>query len=402
MVDVGTLELPEFDPADTALNGDRFHAVMGELAQRSWLVRIPLGYMTTDREAGEFFLRTKHATFPGQTIAELYGIESGPLREEIDRNILHIDGADHTRLRNLINPFFTPKAADRWRPVMRQILEELFARLEDTRRVEFVQAFAKPYPSLTIATVVGAPREDAERLYDWSNWIQRQFDGPSLMTQRAEIDRAVEEFYEWCGELLTQRRETPADDLISVLIAARHEGDRLTDVELVNLVLNVLIGAVDTTQSQLAHAIRLFAAHPDQWRLLGQEPERAPAAVEETLRHEPVTPFTARILTGDVTYRDVNFPQGTVVMVCSFTGNRDGAGVPDFDITAQRDGARLMTFGAGVHYCVGSNIARAELEEALAFLAPRLPELRPDGEPVFGTIQGIYVLDTLPVAWGTV
>lgn len=401
MVEVGTLELPEFDPADTELHGDSFHEAMGELARRSWLARIPLGYMTLDREAGEFFLRTRQATFPGQTIAMLYGIESGPLREEIDRNILHIDGADHTRLRNLLNPFFTPRAADRWRPVMRGILDELYAALGDRNRVEFVQAFAKPYPSLTISTIVGAPRRDAERLYDWSNWIQRQFDGPSLMTQRAEIDRAVAEFYEWCAEVLAQRRESPADDLISVLIAARQDEDRLSDVELVNLVLNVLVGAVDTTQSQLAHAIRLFALHPEQWDLLGREPERVPAAVEEVLRHEPVTPFTARILTGDVTFRDVTFPAGTVVMICSFTGNRDGASPPAFDITAQRDGARLMTFGAGVHYCVGSNIARAELEEALAFLAPRLPGLRLDGEPRFGTIQGIYGLDALPVAWGS-
>lgn len=399
MVDVSTLELPEFDPADTELSGDRFHAVMADLAERSWLLRIPLGYMTTDRAAGEFFLRTKHATFPGQTIAELYGIDSGPLREEIDRNILHIDGVDHTRLRNLLNPFFTPKAADRWRPVMRGILAQLFRELGDAGRADFVAAFAKPYPSLTISTIMGAPREDAERLYDWSNWIQRQFDGPSLMTQRAEIDAAVAEFYEWCNELLARKRLEPADDLISVLIAARHEGDRLSDVELVNLVLNVLVGAVDTTQSQLAHAIRLFALHPEQWALLGREPERVPAAVDEVLRHEPVTPFTARILTDDLEYRDVRFPKGTVVMVCSFTGNRDGAGEPGFDITAQRQGARLLTFGAGVHYCVGSNIARAELEEALSYLAPRLRNLRLDGEPRFGTIQGIYGLDSLPIAW---
>ena len=400
MVDVGTLELPEFDPADTELNGARFHEVMGELAQKSWLLRIPLGYMTTDREAGEFFLRSRQATFPGQTIAELFGVESGPLREEIDRNILHIDGPDHTRLRNLLNPFFTPKAADRWRPVMREILDELWTNLGGAARIEFVQAFAKPYPSLTISTIVGSAREDADRLYDWSNWIQKQFDGPSLMTQRAQIDTAVAEFYDWCNELLARRKESPADDLVSVLIAARHEGDRLNDVELVNLVLNVLIGAVDTTQSQLAHAIRLFAAHPEQWELLGREPECVPSAVEEVLRHEPVTPFTARILTDDVSYRDVHFPKGTVVMVCSFTGNRDHDGLKDFDITAEREGARLMTFGAGVHYCVGSNIARAELEEGLVFLAPRMPGLRLDGEPAFGTIQGIYGLDALPIAWG--
>jgi cytochrome P450 len=398
-MDVSALDLPDFDPADTGLHGDRFHEVMEGLAERSWLARIPLGYMTLDREAGEFFLRTRQATFPGQVIAELFGIETGPLREEIDRNILHIDGDDHQRLRNLLNPFFTPRAADRWRPVMRELLGELFASVQDNGRMPFVEAFAKPYPSLTIATVMGAPREDAARLSNWSNWIQRQFDGPSLMTQRATIEQACAEFYVWCGELLAQRRETPGDDLISVLIAAEQAGERLSDVELVNLVLNVLIGGVDTTQAQLSHAIRLFALHPDQWELLGREPERVPQAVDEVLRHEPITPYTARILTSDVTYRDVAFPKGTVIMVCSFTGNRDGAGDPAFDITATRDGARLMTFGAGIHFCVGANLARAELEEALSFLAPRLPDLHLDGDPVFGTIQGIYGMDALPIAW---
>ena len=397
--DISLMELPEFDPADVSLHGREFHSVMAGLAERSWLARIPLGYMTLDREAGEFFLRTPKATFPGRLIAEMFSIDSGPLREEIDRNILHIDGDDHRRLRNLLNPFFTPRAVERWRPAMRQILESLWSKVASDRRIEFVQAFAKPYPSMTIATVVGAPLEDYSRLHDWSNLIQRQFDGPSLMTQREEIETAVEEFYVWCGDLLRRRRTEPADDLISVLIAAEAEGDRLSDVELVNLVLNVLIGGVDTTQSQLSHAMRLFAAHPDQWSRLASEPTLVPKAVDEVLRHEPITPFTARILTEDVTFRDVNFPAGTVVMVCSFTGNRDGAGDPGFDITAEREGARLMTFGAGIHYCVGSNLARAELEEALAFLAPRLPGLRLDGEPEFGTIQGIYGLNNLPIAW---
>jgi cytochrome P450 len=397
--DVTALDLPEFDPADVTLHSAQFHETMTELAARSWLARIPLGYMTLDREAGEFFLRTKKATFPGQKIAELFGIESGPLREEIDRNILHIDGADHRRLRNLLNPSFTPRAADRWRPVMREHLAELFGSIEEAGRTEFVGAFAKPYPARVIATVMGAPRKDADPLQQWSNLIQRQFDGPSLLTERAEIERACEEFYEWCGELLADRRAAPGEDLISALIAVEEEGDRLSDVELVNLVLNVLVGGVDTTQSQLAHAIRLFSAHPEQWTLLAREPERAPRAVEEVLRHDPITPFTARILTDDLTYRDVVFTKDTVVMVCSFTGNRDGAGDPAFDITAQRDGARLLTFGAGIHFCVGSNLASAELEEALAFLAPRMPGLRLDGDPAFGTIQGIYGLEALPIAW---
>ena len=166
--------------------------------------------------------------------------------------------------------------------------------------------------------------------------------------------------------------------------------------------LNVLVGGVDTTQSQLAHALRLFAEHPDQWARLRDEPELASAAVEEVLRFEPITPFTARIALEEVEYRDVTFPEGTVVLVCAHTGNRDPATYenPDrFDITADRGSPKPLTFGAGPHYCLGANLARAELQEALAFLAPRMPDLALDGEPEFGSIDGIYGLDALPIRW---
>ena len=399
MADAATLELPEFDPTDVTLNGDRFHDVVAELAASSWLARIPLGYLTLDREAGEFFLRTKKATFPGQMIAELFGVGPGPLREEIDNYILHIDGDRHRRLRNVLNPFFTPRAADRWRPVMREIIADICADLVGSGRCEFVAAVAAPYPSQVIATVMGAPRSDAPKLHEWSHWMQSQFDGPALLDDRERIEQAVVEFYEWCDALITARRSQPGDDLISVLIAAEAESGRLSDVELRNLVLDVIAGGVDTTHAQLAHALRLFAEHPQQWALLAERPELVTAAVEEVLRHEPVTPFGARILTGDVVYRDTTFPAGTLILIGAVTGNREGLDPADFDITATRDNARIMTFGAGIHFCVGANLARAELEEALLFLSSRMPGLRLDGPPEFGTVQGIYGVGSLPLAW---
>ena len=168
---------------------------------------------------------------------------------------------------------------------------------------------------------------------------------------------------------------------------------------------NVLAGGVDTTQSQLAHTIRLLAERPHQWELLRREPQLAERAVEEALRYEPITPFTARITTAEVSFRDVTFPAGTVVMVCAFTGNRDLEGGDDeagdaweFDIAAPRGRARALTFGAGVHYCVGANLARLELQEALRFLAEHVRELALDGPPEYETITGIYGLASLPVS----
>ena len=399
MTAASELDLPDFDTADTTLHGPAFHEVMTALAARGWLARTPLGYLVLDREAGEFFLRSRDAVFPGQLLAEMFGVDSGPLREEIDRNLLHLDGDVHRRLRALVGPSFTPRAADRWRPVLRQVLADLFAPLEAAGACDVVEDLAKPYPARTIAAVMGADPADADRLADWSQWIQRQFDGPSLLADRARIEQACSEFYAWCDDLLAHKRAEPGEDLVSQLVAAEQEGERLSDVELVHLVLNVLIGGVDTTQSQLSHAVRLFAEHPEQWELLRRRPELVPTAVDEVLRHEPITPFTARITTAEVVFRDVVFPAGTVVMIAAFTGNRDGAGDPAFDIAAERPGARLLTFGAGPHFCLGANLARAELEEALAFLAVRTPGLRLEAEPVFGTVQGIYGMEALAVAW---
>lgn len=400
---VTDMALPELDYLGPELKGDRFHEVMADLAARSWLATSPIGFFVLDREAAAFFLRTRSATFPGMKIAEMFEVREGPLLEQMRRNILHVNGDQHRRLRNLVNPAFTPRSADRWRPAMCEFLAQLWEPLAGEGRCDFVGAFAKPYPSLTIATVMGAPLDDAPKLYEWSNLIQRQFDPPSLMTEFDAIERACEEFYEWAGALIERRRDDPADDLISTLIAAEQQGDRLSDVECMNLVLNVLVGGVDTTQSQLAHGIRLFARDPEGWQLLASEPERAPAAVEELLRYEPITPFTARLLHEQVEYRDVVFPEGTVVMVCSFTANRDGVeGEPgDFDIAADRGQAKPLTFGAGIHYCLGANLARAELQEALAFLPERMPGLALDGDPELGSVHGIYGLERLPVRWNT-
>jgi cytochrome P450 len=431
---VGELELQELDYTDPDLRGERFHAAMAELRGAGWLARGPYGYIVLDRDAAEFFLRSRAATFPGMKIAEIFGVSEGPLYEQMKRNILHVNGPNHARLRGLINPALSPRAVERYRPVMRELLTKLLADADAAAaaacaeaeqadgaqpgggkevRCEFVDAFAKPFPSQVIATVMGAPLADAPRLHHWSNWIQRQFDAASMAGERDRIEQAVAEFYEYAEALLDERRREPGDDLVSKLIAASYRDDdadpstpeeRLSDSECINLVFNVLAGGVDTTQSQLAHAIRLLAEHPEQWRLLAADPSLAAAAAEEALRFEPITPFTARITSQELTYRDVTFPEGTVVMVCTFTGNRDltgdeqGHSGPDtFDIAAQRERARALTFGAGVHYCVGANLARLELTEALTFLAERVRELALDGPPVFESITGIYGLTELPL-----
>jgi cytochrome P450 len=289
---------------------------------------------------------------------------------------------------------------DRYRPAMRGFLAELLDSLGSDGRCEFIEDLAKPYPSLVIAEVMGAPHRYAPKLHEWSNWIQRQFDAPSLVSDRPRIEAMVSEFYAWADQLIVERRQSPSpgEDLISDLIAAEEQGDRLSNDELRNLVLNILVGGVDTSQSQLAHAVRLLAQHPDQWEALRSDPRGlALAAVDEALRYEPITPFTARITTAELEHRGVVFAAGSVILVSAWHANRDGVEPNAFDITADRGGARVLTFGAGIHYCVGANLARAEMQEGLAALAERATGVTLDGEPEFGTPSGIYGLERLPV-----
>jgi cytochrome P450 len=395
------LELPLFDHTDAALRGDRYRAAMAAIEPHDgWLSANPFGFTVLDRASGEFFLRTREAVFPGLTIAQLFQITGGPLHEEIVKNIININGGDHSRLRSLVNPALAPRAVDRYRPAMRSFAQQLLDALPEDGRCDFIEQFAKPYPSLVIAHVMGVPLSDAPRLHHWSNWIQRQFDAGSLLTERALIEQAVEEFYEYEDAFISERRERPGDDLISALITAEEEGERLDDDELRNLVLNILVGGVDTSQSQLAHAVRLLALHPDQWDALRADPqELALKAVDEALRYEPITPFTARITTSEVEHRGVTFPPGSIVLVSAWHANRDGVEPDEFDITAERSKARVLTFGAGVHYCVGANLARAEMQEGLALLAERVQRVELAGEAEFGTPSGIYGLDTLPLAF---
>jgi cytochrome P450 len=401
---VTDLDLPEIDLSDPELNGARWHEAMRELRDSgAWLARAPLGTVVLDRAAGEQFLRTKSAIFPGLLLAQLFEITEGPLYEQMVRNIINVNGADHARLRGLVNPALSPRAADRYRPMMREILADLWPRVSRLESFDFVAEIAKPYPSRTIARVMGAPDEDAPRLHDWSMWIQRQFDPIALSDseQLATIQLKAAEFYDWVRPLIARRRGTPADDLISSLIVAEEQGERLSDVELENLVLNILVGGVDTTQSQLAHAIRLLAERPEQWAALRAAPETlAPRAAEEALRFEPITPVTARMTVEEIEVNGVTFPENSIVAVCAFTANRDADSYeePDeFDIRVERETKRMLTFGAGIHYCVGANLARAELGEALAFLARHAERIELAGEPVLQSVSGIYGVDALPL-----
>ena len=395
------LDLPTFDYADPELRGERFHEEMERLRSAGWLARAePIGFFVLDRESASFFLRTPAAKFPGTAILEFQGITEGPLYERLKGNLLDLDGDHHRRLRKLVQPAFTPPAADRHRPAMRRHLEDLWEALDGATTFDAAASICQPYPARMIAELMGAPVEDAPRLGEWANKIQGQFDPVRVAQERETLEQATQEFQDYAWELLRSRRGDPGDDLISELLAAEEEGDRLTEAECVDLISAVLVGGVDTTQAQLAHGLALFCRHPEQWEALADDPELAAPAAEEALRYEPITPFTARLTREEITHRDVTFPAGSLILASAVTANRDPDAYEDpggFDIHADRGRAKPLTFGAGPHFCLGANLARAELQEAFAFLAPRMRGMRLAAEPGYESPLGIYGIGALRI-----
>jgi cytochrome P450 len=293
-----------------------------------------------------------------------------------------MEGDEHQRLRRLVSSAFTPRAADRFRPFMRQVINDLIDPFAADGRCEFVSQVCEPYPIPIICELLGAPKEDWQRFSDWANSIFKLFND-DMADHIDEMVTAGEELDEYVVDLIEARRGDLRDDLLSDLIAAEEEGEKLDNTELVMMVEAVILAGTDTTRNQLACALATFANHPDQWAKLGQEPELAARATEESFRYLGAVRGTGRFASEDIEYRDVLFPKGTLVFP-SFVGANHDVDLfnapTDFDITADRGSANHLTLGFGLHYCMGANLARAEMQEALTVLAKRMPNVRLDGE----------------------
>lgn len=372
------LDLPMLDTA--GLERSEALAAAARAASQHWLARTPLGFSLTRYDDAVACLRDRRFHSALSLIPQMAGVEAGGYLDDRRKSILSMEGDEHTRLRRLVAPAFTPAAADRLRPFMGQVINDLVDQVSPKGHCDLVADICEPYPIPIICELLGAPKADWRRFSEWATDIFRIFN-QDLVSDLPAIERASDELDEYVRSLVEERRANPGDDLLSCLIEIEESGDRLSTDEMVMLAEAVLMAGTDTTRNQLACCIALFAEHPDQWALLVERPELTPTAVEESMRYLGAVRGTARVASEDIEYRDVLFSKGTLVMVALAAANRDPAAfeAPDaFDIS-RRPGSKHMTFGSGIHHCLGASLARAELQEALPVLARRMPELELDG-----------------------
>lgn len=395
------LDIPELG-LQLDLDREDAAARLRAAATSSWIARNPVGYSILHYDDVVAMLRDKRWHSASAKIMELGGITDPTYLARRRTSILSAEGDEHTRLRRLVGKAFSPRAADRLRPFMRDVINGLVDPVAAAGRADIAVDICEPYPIPIICELLGAPKEDWKQFSVWATDVLRIFNG-NLHEDLPTIMRAQDELDEYTREMIAARRTRPADDLLTDLIAAEEQGDRLTTGELVMMVEAVIVAGTDTTRNQLGCAVALFAEHPEQWELLAARPELAPRAVEEAMRSFGAVRGTARFASEDIEYRGVLFPAGTVIATSMQTANHDPAvfDQPEvFDITREPSGQPQLTFGSGIHYCLGAALARAELQEALPLLARRMPGLALDGPVTWKpNAVGIFGPDHLPVTF---
>ncbi len=325
------------------------------------------------------------------------------LRQMLGRTMLFNEPPDHTRLRTLVSKAFTPRVVEGMAPRIHALVDRLLDRVEPARRMDVVRDLAYPLPVTVISEMLGIPAEDEETLCGWS----RDFAATLEFVLTPEIlergNAAAFAATDYLQRLIHERRAHPRDDMLTRLLEAEEQGQKLTEDEVVSTCLFLFSAGHETTTGMIGNAVSALFRHPDQWRALVAAPELARAATVEFLRYDPSVQMAGRVATADVEIGGRTIHAGDVVVVLLGAANRDPERFTDPDVLdVRRSGNEPLSFGGGIHHCLGAALGRLEIETAIARLATRFPRLHPaDGEAPLRWRDTVAIrgLETLPAGF---
>lgn len=336
--------------------------------------------------------------------AILESIYGSPGEASLPRSMLFQDPPDHTRLRSLVNRAFTPRVVEALRPRIQQIVDGILDQVRDARAMEVIGDLAYPLPVTVISEMLGVPAGDHESIKQWSADIARSLDAIGLNVAPEIVERgrlARRELAGYFRHLVAERRRAPRGDLLSLLIAAEEQGDKLTEPELLSTCILLYVAGHETTVNLIGNGLLALLRHPDQLGRLREDPGPAASAVEELLRYDGPVQRTARIAATEVEIGGRTIEKGAMVVVVLGAANRDPAHFPDPDrLDVGRADNRHIAFGFGIHFCLGAPLARIEGQIALGTIARRLPGLSlATAEPRWRESQVLRGLTALPVTF---
>lgn len=365
--------VPALDVADPSfsITSDVVHAAR----EQSWYATTPYGIAVLRYD--EMSKLLKHPKLRQGSVAwpAHNGVTEGPFARWWASWILNKEGAEHHRLRRLMNPAFSPKLIGDLVPRFQALTAELIDNFSQPDQCEFVSEFAEPYAARVIAIMLGIPESEWRTIAHEAGTIGLAM-GVTLQEDLPAIEAALTNLYTYCDDLIADRRANPRDDFVTALVnASRDEDGRLSDTELRDAMVLLVFGGYDTTRNQLGLAMQTFSQNLGQWQLLAERPELGKAAVEEVMRINPTVRWVTREVLEDFTYQDLELTAGTTVHLYSESAGTDPRVFTEgFDLTAERK--PHFGFGGGAHHCLGHFVARSDMSEALPLLARRMPDIR--------------------------
>ena len=306
-------------------------------------------------------------------------------RKKLKPSMLALDPPDHTRLRRLVNRAFTPRSVAELEDFVRATAHRLVDMVEGTDEFDLMTAFAAPLPMIVIARMIGVPERDFDRFKVWSSRLARALEPILPPNEQDLVYRSDQQLAEYFTAIIEQRRREPRDDLVSRLVQAEEEGDQLTRGETIVMLRLLLLAGNETTTNLIGNGVRALLRHPGQLALLREQPELIPSAVEDLLRYDSPVQLDMRIAHRDLDIGDKAVPAGTMIglLIGSANHDRERFQRPDeLDITRSDQGN--ISFGRGIHHCLGAPLARLEGRVALEALLERFDRIG------FGTRQPRY------------
>ena len=311
-----------------------------------------------------------------------WGAGAGDRQYTRDRSMLDLDPPDHTRLRSLVSKAFTPRSVTALEPRIEEIVEGLLDGVDGEDRFDLIDNFAFPLPVIVIAEMLGVPAQDLEQFKEWSNDIVISLEPILSREQREQFRRSEQELYEYFEGIIALRREDPEDDLVSALLAAEEEGDRLSHGELLATLLLLLVAGNETTRNLIGNGMLALLRNPEEMSRLKEQPELIDPAIDELLRYDSPVQLDGRTLLEDVEMGGKLMRAGQQVVGVVGAANRDPAAFSNPDrLDIRRQEKSHISFGRGIHYCLGASLAKLEGRIAISSLLRRFSSIRLAAEP---------------------
>lgn len=302
--------------------------------------------------------------------------ETSPLWKMQSNWMLFKNPPDHTRLRRLVHKAFTPRRVAQMRQTVQEITDRLLDQVQAAGEMDLIATLAEPLPVTVIAEMLGVPAEDHDSFAQWSNALGRSLDLTDKVEVYEEAEEAAVHFSAYLEGLIAQRRRTPQDDLLSQLVAVEEAGDQLSKEELIATCALLLSAGHETTTNLIGNGMLALLQDPAQLQQLKENPPLISSAIEELLRYDSPVQMTSRMVLEDMAYKGSTFRRGEQVNILFAAANRDPEQFPEPNqLDISRSPNRHLSFGNGIHYCIGAPLARLEGEIAFTTLLRRMPNL---------------------------